>query len=566
MPSKNKKLTPIEQALFDYIAEGDKYGCPPDQMVNFFKAAWKAQPKQMEMSAAARSCDVRCPACTELHAAGQPIQRDCQDCGPQYIGVGGARSGGKSAWMIAQVCLDDCQRFPGLGFLYVRKSAKTLRAQMRKLLQKTCPAGSYNYREQVGEINFTNGSMITIRHFKDESEIENFLGEEYDGIAYEELTTLSQDKFENLNTCRRTSKPGWRPRVYASWNWGGIGHLWVKRFFYDPFLHQTQTKTRYILALVHDNKHVDPENVGQLQDLAGWKYQSWYLGNPDLAAGNFFSHYREDVHVYPCDCIQCKSEVTYVKSRGVVQCANPKIKCDASFPAITFEDRDCVRWFGSMDYGSSMPNCFHLHGEDREGNCFTVGEVHTVDQSISQNAEDFKDLCRLHNLEISDLEFVASGEDVFREDRKTREDGSTILTEYRENGIELTPIHIDRVNAFSQMQQRIGDAERGLKPTWFIHRSCGNLRSQVQTAQYDPKKPNDILKQNADKETGEGGSDALESARNGLVAAYNMALVTAKPIQFGSWKGLSAPVREIGYNETDAVISEMESANEARLG
>lgn len=556
-PVTKKEQLAAESLYRSYLEAGAKAGCPVEQVRNYFKAGWYAQPKQLEMAAAARACDYRCPACTSLHEAGHPIKKDCGDCGAQYIGVGGARSGGKSAWMIAQVCLDDCERFPGLSFLYVRKSAKTLRAQMRKLLQKTCIAGSYNYREQVGEINFKNGSMITIRHFKDESEIENFLGEEYDGIAYEELTTLSQDKFENLNTCRRTSKKGWRPRVYASWNWGGVGHLWVKKFFYDPYLHGTQTKTRYILALVHDNKHVDPENVGQLQDLAGWKYQSWYLGNPDLAAGNFFSHYREDVHVYPCDCIHCKSESTFVHKRGVVKCG----KCDGEFPAITFEDKDSVRWFGSMDYGSSMPNCFHLHGEDKNGNCFTVGENHTVDQSISQNSEDFKDLCRLHNLEISDLEFIASGEDVFREDRKTREDGSTILTEYRENGIELVPIHIGRVNAFSQMQQRIGDPERGLKPTWFIHRSCGNLRSQVQTAQYDPKKPNDILKQNADKETGEGGSDALESARNGLVAAYNMALVTAKPIQFGSWKSLAQSNTQSEYVDTDTVILEAEAAD-----
>lgn len=443
-----------------------------------------------------------------------------------------------SAWMIAQVTLDDCQRFPGLSFLYVRKSAKTLRAQMRKLLQKTCKPGTYNYREQVGEITFPNGSMVTIRHFKDESEIDNFLGEEYDGIAYEELTTLSEDKFKNLNSCLRTSKKGWRPRVYASWNWGGIGHQWCRKFFYDPFIQNRQIESRYILATVSDNRHNNPEYINDLQNFVGWKYQSWYLGNPDLAAGNFFSHYREDVHVYPCACPECKSEVTFVKSKGLVRCN----QCDCEFNGVTFRDEDSVRWWGSMDYGSSHPNCFHLFGEDDHGNCFTVAEVHTVDLSISECSEEFKQCLSLHNLDVGDLEAVFSGHDVSKSDRKTNDDGSTIRTEYQENGINLTPITINRVNAFSQMQERLGNPDRGRMPTWFIHRSCGNLRSQIMTAQCDPKKPNDVLKCNADKETGEGGDDALEGCRTGITGAYSSLLTSIKPAQMG---GYQSTIREV---------------------
>ena len=532
-----------------------------EQAGNFIQKGMLLQPKQWEMAAAARLADYRCPECERLHAAGQMIKKKCPDCGPRYVGVGGARGGGKSQWMIAQVCLDDCQRFKGLSVLYVRKSAKTLRAQMASLLRKTIPTPSdYNFREQVGVVEFNSGSKITIRHFKDESEIDNFLGEEYDVIAYEELTTLSHEKFKNLNSCLRTSKQGWRPRVYASWNWGGIGHLWVKNFFYDPFLKKQETETKYILTLVTDNKHNDPEYIGLLDSFVGWKYQSWRLGNPDIVSGNFFSHYREDVHVYPCDCPNCKSEGTFVKSFGIVKCG----QCDTEFNARTFEDKDAVRWFGSMDYGSSHPNCFHLFAENFEGNVFTVGEVWTVDTGISENAESFKDLLRLHNLDIGDLDFIFSGQDVERSDRKTKDDGSTIKTEYQENGITLTPIHINRVNAFSQMQERLGDVERGKMPTWFIHRSCTNLRTQIQTAQYNEKKPNDILKQNADRETGEGGDDALESGRNGIVGAYSNLLQDAKPVQMGSFKGLSQQIENGGYIDVDVIIAESETADLAR--
>lgn len=475
----------VEQ-IIPYLQAGKEAGCPPDQMMNLTKAGMILQPKQLDMSAAARQCDYRCPACEELHAKGQKTKKDCTDCGPVVIGVGGARGGGKSAWLAAQVMLDDCQRRPGLKFLYLRKTAKSLREQIRDLLKKTFPTHSasnpmYNYREQFGEIKFPNGSFIMIGHFKDESEIDNYIGNEYDGIAIEELTTLTASKWENLCSCLRSSKTDWRPRAYAAWNWGGIGHSWVKQLFYDPWKEKRQIKTRYILALVIDNHHNNPEYVHTLESYVGWKYQSWYLGDPDFAAGNFFTNYREDIHVYP-------NEIT------------------------TLHPSEITRWFGSMDYGSSHPNCFHLHCETENGDIFTVGECHTMGETIADNCAQFGDLCRLNNVEVFELDAVFSGQDVKRTDRKTREDGSTIETEFSENNVKLTPIHINRVNAFSQMQERMGNVSRGIRPSWFIHKSCIYLRAQIQCAQCDPKKPNDIIKQNVDVASGTdaGGDDALE--------------------------------------------------------
>src|ERR1700722_13141736 len=97
MPAKTKKLTPIEQALFDYIAEGDKYGCPPDQMANFFKAGVILQPKQLQFAAYARQAD-------NLGFAND-------------IMLGGGRGAAKTHAVLAQIFCDDCQRVPGLKFL-----------------------------------------------------------------------------------------------------------------------------------------------------------------------------------------------------------------------------------------------------------------------------------------------------------------------------------------------------------------------------------------------------------------------------------------------------------------
>src|SRR5512138_1666048 len=76
-------------------------GCPPDQVENFLRAGLVLQEKQSLASATARLCDL--PG------------------GPEAVGFGGARGGGKTHWMVAQMGADDCQRFPGLKCLLLRK-------------------------------------------------------------------------------------------------------------------------------------------------------------------------------------------------------------------------------------------------------------------------------------------------------------------------------------------------------------------------------------------------------------------------------------------------------------
>src|SRR5512140_1803775 len=79
-------------------------GCPRDQLLNFLHADIVLQPQQSLASATARLCDL--------------------PNGPEAVGFGGARGGGKTHWMLAQMGADDCQRFPGLKCLLLRKVGK----------------------------------------------------------------------------------------------------------------------------------------------------------------------------------------------------------------------------------------------------------------------------------------------------------------------------------------------------------------------------------------------------------------------------------------------------------
>ena len=79
-------------------------GCPEDQARNLVAARIWLQERQLAASAAARLCDL--------------------PDGPTAIGYGGARGGGKSHWLLAQMGADDCQRVPGLKCLLLRKVGK----------------------------------------------------------------------------------------------------------------------------------------------------------------------------------------------------------------------------------------------------------------------------------------------------------------------------------------------------------------------------------------------------------------------------------------------------------
>jgi phage terminase large subunit len=496
-PTK-REISAAEELVKQFTIAATAKGCPQDQIFNFARADLWLQPKQLEMAAAARKCDHRCPDCQERFNMGMELPFDCVECGPTAVGVGGARGGAKSHWMFSQICADDCQRFPGLKFLYLRKSVTAAREQIRGLLLTVCRHIPHNYREQAGTIEFPNGSYIVVKHFKDEKDIENFLGQEYDGIAIEELTTLTFDKWKNLMTCLRTSKIGWRPRFYGAWNWGGVGHFWVMKVFYTPWETAQERTTRYILALVSDNKYNNPEYINTLKSLTGWKYKSWYLGDPHFQSGQFFMHWTEDVHVYPNK---------YVHG---------------------FDPRS-VSYFASFDHGLNHPCCFLLHAKDRSGVIFTLDEYHQNETVPSENADNILYLLKRNGLTVSDLDFCVAGRDCFSRNAEAK----TIAGMYADFGIDFSPAETDRLNRWEIMANLLGDPEKGTVPKWFIHKNCKNLIAQIPMAQSHETRIGDIQKMNADRDTGEGGDDALEAASFALASEPSTAIRFATPIALG---------------------------------
>jgi len=446
-----------------YMAVGQAAGCPRDQMDNFVRAGVILQERQLAASAAARLCD--------------------RADGPTAVGYGGARGGGKSHWLLGQMGADDCQRVPDLKCLLLRKVGKANMEHFEDLRRRLFTGLVHEFSAYRGVLTFGNGSRIIAGHFQSEKDIDAYLGLEYDVIGIEEATTLSSRKHTDITTCCRTSKPNWRPRIYSTSNPGGIGHAWYRTKFVVPYFEKRERETRFVPARVTDNAFNNPEYRKVLEGLSGWQKRAWLDGDWDIAAGQFFSSFRREIHVVD-----------------------------------HFDYWRASEWSAGFDYGFTHYTVFLLACKDGDGNIYIVDEHAERKWLPERHVMAIKAMLARHvvktgfretrPLELSDLRRVVAGADVFSK----QSDGSTVAEQYGKLGLSLKPANMERVNGWAEVLQRLGDPGGGVLPRLFIHARCGRLIETIPALQHDPNRPEDVLKVDAD-EDGIGGDDTADALR-----------------------------------------------------
>lgn len=251
-------------------------GCPKDQVDNLISSGYVPYPWQWKVHSAARECD--------------------NPNGPVQVGIGGARGPGKTHCIFAQGTLDDSQRVANLKGLFLRKTGKAAKESMDDLVIKVL-AGKVSYEYANSSIKFPNGSKVILGGFKDDKDIDNYIGQEYDWIAIEEGNQLSAEKKQMLRGSLRTSKEGWRPRWYETFNPGGIGHGDVKTRYVEPYKASIEKSTRFIPANFRDNPNLNVEYVEYLEGLPGQLGKAWREGDFDIMAGQYFTEWNEKIHV-----------------------------------------------------------------------------------------------------------------------------------------------------------------------------------------------------------------------------------------------------------------------------
>ena len=278
----------------------------------------------------------------------------------RYTAYGGARGGGKS-WALRRKLIGLCLRYPGIRCLLVRRSYAELKANhVRPLLEEYGALLSYSEGDKC--LLLPNGSSIALGYCASARDVLRYQGQEYDIIAIDEATQLSEYQFSIFKACLRGTHDVPR-RMYLTCNPGGIGHAWVKRLFVERNFRQDEDPNDYlfIAAQVYDNPilmQADPDYVRQLESLPQKLRDAWLLGRWDVFEGQFFSEFDPDVHV-------CSS---------------------GSIPP-------SLHYFVSLDYGFDMLAAL-LMGYDSTGNLFVIKEFCQPNLTLSEAAKQIVGLCQ----------------------------------------------------------------------------------------------------------------------------------------------------------------------------
>ncbi len=498
--------------LEDYIESGLDAGCPVDQLENFARAGVTLQPRQLAASAAARLCD--------------------RPDGPNAVGYGGARGGGKTHWLFAQMGADDCQRVPGLKCLLLRKVGKSNLENFESLRHRLFPALPHEFNASRGLLVFANGSRIVLGHYQCEKDLDSYLGLEYDVIGIEEATQLTLRKYEDISTCCRTSKiladgQHWRPRLYSTTNPGGVGHQWYLEKFITPHECRTESATRFIPARVDDNAFINPEYKSSLAERTGWQYDAWYLGRWNFCAGQYFRNFHPQVHIIGGETPP--ASVSPPNSNSAFQDDLARLR--------RFRECDGVEWFAAMDYGYTHRTVVLLGCRDHERNIYVLDEHAERHWIPERHARAIKAMFARHHVYVDEdhmrearraeipetstareshwclrkrrrLARFFAGTDMF----SPQSDGESVERQYRKFGLRLSQAHMNRVAGWSAILQGLGDVEAGILPNLFIHQRCRRLIESLPYLQHDPDCPGDVLKANINEE-GVGGDDAADALR-----------------------------------------------------
>jgi phage terminase large subunit len=433
-------------------------GCSEDQAGRFLSYGYVPQPKQWLFHAAARACDL--PG------------------GPTMVGLGGARGPGKSHAILAQIGMDDCQRREGLKFLFLRKIQKAAKESMEDLIGRVFRYLPHTYKPSESRILFPNGSRIIIGGFKDEKEIAGYLGIEYDGIAIEEATLISESKLDMLLGSMRTSRDDWRARMYLSTNPGGVGHNWFKQRLVIPMRQHTETGTRFIFSTYRDNAFLSPEYRAYLENLKGPLGKAWRDGDFDVFEGQAFPTWDYDAHVI--DPFEIPEEWT--------------------------------RW-RSIDWGFSAPMCclWHTRNPDTK-RIYTYRELYRTMLTTPRMC----DLIKEYTPPAERIAFTYADPSMWSK-KNVGNIVTTTADEFRSFGVPLTRADNDRLSGKRKVDEALGNLPDGL-PGLQIFSTVENLIRTLPILTFDPHNPEDVDTAEEDH--------AYDGLRYGLT---NMKLATYKP-------------------------------------
>ena len=367
-----------------------------------------------------------------LHLRGVPNERQKEFFAShaKFTAYGGARGGGKS-WALRRKLILMCLRYPSLRCLLVRRSVAELKANhLHQLLAELGPLIVWQEGERC--VRFPNGSTVTLGYCASDRDTLRYQGQEYDVIAIDEATQLSEYQFSIFKACLRGTSD--RPRrMYLTCNPGGIGHAWVKRLFIDREYRRGECAEdyRFIPATVYDNGALtaaDPDYIRRLESLPPRLRDAWLFGRWDVFEGQFFPEFDPARH----------------------------IRRHTETPA-------WLQYFAAFDYGFDMLAALLL-GIDEDGTLWVIREHCESGLTLSAAAAKIAQMCAPY-----DVSYAVASPDLWNRRQDTGLSGFEIM----QSAPGMPPMVCAdnrRVAGWRVLREYLTGA-----PGLFISESCGEL-------------------------------------------------------------------------------------------
>lgn len=426
----------------------------------------------------------------ELNLTLQPRQREAlkvAEITPVTF-YGGAKGGGKS-YLVRARELYRRLRQPNSKGLIVRKTYPELLSNHIRMFLKEYPQTKDWFKQAEKAIYYPNGSITEFSYLRTTNDVYTYQGRDYEDISVDEITQHEWEVIRVLRSSNRTTIKGFLPTMFLTGNPGGIGHQEVKRIFIDRVFREGENPGDYafVQAFVADNQalmEADPNYINRLQDLPEHLRKAYLEGDWNIFAGQAFAEMSYQTHVVE-----------------------------------PFELPADTRYIAGYDHGYNHPFSFVLAGIVPDGTVYITQHYTDRLKNVYEIAEGIKEHLRGRKVTIY------AGHDLWYPGRGG---GASVYEQFRDLGLNsFVRAKIDRGQGVAQIRKYITYRNSpDNKPLMFFFKTEPVLRvfDTVAGMQFDDKKPEDVMKMDAD-ENGQNGDDSYDSLRYMLMSRATPGLV-----------------------------------------
>lgn len=399
-----------------------------------------------------------------------PKQQEFFKAKAKHIGYGGARGGGKS-WSGRRKGVMLCMRYDALKVLLLRRTMPELRNNHIIPLRAEL-YGYARYNQDERAFLFPNGSRFMMGYCDNEGDLNQYQGQEFDVIIFEEATQFPEEWITFICTSLRTTRTDFSPRVYYTMNPGGVGHEYIKRIFIDRNYKDGENPEDYVFiqATVYDNRvlmEANPDYIKMLQALPAHKRKAHLDGCWDVYEGQVFEEFRNDPN----------------EDRTWTHVIEP------------FEPPKAWRIYRSFDFGYSKPFSCAWWAVDYDGRLYRILELYGCvanepDTGVKWAPDEiFKEISRQEREHP-----WLKGKQIFGVADPAIWDAShgiSIAETAEKYGVYFDPGDHKRIPGWMQLHYRLQFDENGI-PMMYVFSCCKAFIRTIPLLMYDEHKPEDI--------------------------------------------------------------------------